>query len=241
MFKSNWKIYFALTVILTLLSSGRGLLARAATIEKTELDSNKKIKITGTCNDSILKVQIFSATSSQPFYTAGADCDANKFEFQDDLGYWQISDGDYSIAIMGEDDSLVNSSTAVFKIQSATLPASDENIIEPVVDLENSSVGGEENDAAKIEIVNQEEAPDNLFAQIINFLVEWFKSAIVIIKELVVEKVTTPELCLGKTCIIEDQLKDLLGGKQKIEVSAPVPEIQPSSPSSTSDATTTAD
>jgi len=55
------------------------------------------------------------------------------------------------------------------------------------------------------------------------------------IKELVVEKVSTPELCLGSTCIVEDQLKDLLGGKEKNEASAPEPEILPSAPSSTSE------
>ena len=212
--------------------------ARAATIEKTELDLNKKIKITGGCDGGVLNVQIFSTTSSQPFYTAGADCNENKFEFKDDLGYWKIPDGDYSVAVTDKDENS-HSSAATFKIQSVVPPASDANIVEPIAD----------NNAATIEITNQEEAPDQtaapenppegLFAQIINFLVEWFKNAIVIIKELVVEKVSTPELCLGQTCIMEDQLKDLLGGKQKIEVSAPEPEIQPPTPSSVSDVTTT--
>lgn len=208
--------------------------ARAATIENTELENtkvfsaftrerkqvsfpliqleNKKIKIIGVCNGDVLSVQIFSATSSQPFYTAGADCWENKFEFKDDLGYWKIPDGDYSVAIIGKDDNFVNSSTAMFTIQSAALPVSGENIVEPTINLENNSVGGQENTAAKTEIINQEEAPDGLFAQVINFLVEWFKSAIVMIKELIAEKVSTPELCLGETCIVEDQLKDLLGG-----------------------------
>src|SRR3989344_1993243 len=112
MFKINWKIYLALAIIIILPASGRSLLARAATIEKTEIYANKKIEINGSCQDGVLNVQIFSATSSQPFYTAGADCNENKFEFKDDLGYWKISDGDYSIAIMGKDESLVSSSTA---------------------------------------------------------------------------------------------------------------------------------
>jgi hypothetical protein len=225
MFKSNWKIYFALTVIIILLVSGKGLLAQAATIEKIEIDSNKKIKITGACNGGVLNTQIFSATSSQPFYTAGANCHENKFEFEDNLGYWKIPDGDYSIAVIDKDDNLVNSSAATFTIQSVVPLASDASIIEPAIDLENNPSVISENDTANIEITNQGEASDGLFAQIINFLVEWFKSAIVMIKELVVEKVTTPELCLGNTCIIEDQLKGLLGG--------------PLIPSSISDATTT--
>lgn len=227
MTKFNWKIYLSLAVILTLFASGRGFLARAATIEKTEIDSNKKINITGACNGGVLNVQIFSAISSQPFYTAGADCRENKFEFKDDLGYWKIPDGDYSVAVIGKDDNLVNSSTATFTIQSVAPLASDENITDPAVDLENDPVGTQENDAAEIETVNQGEAPDGLFAQIINFLMDWFKSAIVMIKELVVEKVSTPELCLGKTCIVEDQLRDLLGGKQKIEASVSEQEMAP--------------
>ncbi len=228
-----------LMVILILPASGKGFLARAATIEKTEIDSNKKINITGICNRGVLNVLIFSTTSSQPFYTAGADCRENKFEFKDDLGYWQIPDGDYSIAIAGKDDNLVNSSTATFKIQSAAPPVPEENIVEPAVDLENSSVGVEEEVSDQTTVL--ENPPDGLFTQIINFLLEWFKSAVVMIKELVVEKVSTPELCLGSTCIGENQLKDLLGGKQKIEVPVPEPkpEIQSSTPPSISDAITT--
>lgn len=239
MSKFEGKIYFSLVLLLILLASGRGLLARAAMIEKIEIDLDKRIMVTGACNNSALNVRIFSATSGQPFYTAGADCQENKFEFRDDLGYWKILDGDYSIAITDKDDNLVNSSTAMFKIQSAAPPASDANIVEPAIDLENNPVVISENDATNIEITSQGETSDGLFAQIINFLVEWFKSAVVMIKELVVEKVSTPELCLGKTCIIEDQLQDLLGGKQKIEASMPEPEIQSSIPSSTSDVVTT--
>ena len=223
----------ALAIIIILLLSSRGLLAQAAIIEKTEIDLDKKIKIYGSCQDGGLNVRIFSATSSQPFYTAGVDCDANKFEFKDDLGYWKIPDGDYSISIIGKDDNLVNSSTAMFKIESAAPPVSDANIIEPSADLASSSVSVAEETPDQAEII--ESPSSGLFAQIINFLVEWFKSAVVMIKELVVEKVSTPELCLGNTCIIEDQLKDLLGGKQKnetVEILAPVS-------SSTIDVTTT--
>lgn len=239
MFKSNRKIYFALMVIIILFSSGRDFLARAATIEKLEIDLNKKINIAGICDGGVLNVQIFFATSSQPFYTAGVDCNENKFEFKDDLGYWKIPDGDYSITVVGEEDSLVNSSTAIFTMQSAASPLSDENIVEPAIDLENNAVVISENDAANIEITNQGEAPEGLFAQVINFLVEWFKSAVIMIKELVVEKVSTPELCLGDTCLTENRLKDLLGEKQKVEISVPVPEIQLSPSSSTSDVVTT--
>ena len=140
MLKSNWKIYLALAVILILLSNGKGFLARAATIEKTEIDLNTKIKVTGACNGGVLNVRIFSTTSSQPFYTAGADCHENKFEFKDDLGYWKIPDGDYSVAVIGKDDDS-HSSAATFTIQSFAPPVSDANIIESVTDLENSSVG----------------------------------------------------------------------------------------------------
>lgn len=220
MAKSNWKIYLSLVAIIILLSSGKGLLAQAAMIEKIEIDLDKRITVAGACNNGSLNVRIFSATSSQPFYTAGAACQENKFEFKDDLGYWQIPDGDYSIALMGEYDNLVNSSTAVFKIETIALPALGENIVEPAVESENSSISVQENEAVL-------ENPSNgLFMGIINFLVEWFKSAVVMLKELVVEKVSTPELCLGNTCIIEDQLKDLLGGE--------------SPPPSISDVTTTA-
>lgn len=261
MTKFNGKIYLSLAVILILLASGKGLLARAAIIEETEIDLDKKIKITGACDNGILNVQILSATSSQPFYTAGIACHENKFEFKDDLRYWHIPDGDYNITIFGKDGSLVSSSTAAFKIQSPASPVSVGDIIDPIVGLENSSVGVQEDDAVKIETFNQGEASgqaailenpsDGLFTQVINFLMEWLKSAVVMIKELVVEKITAPELCLGKTCIVEDQLKYLLGGKsghgeipfvagQKIEASAPEPEIQMSAPSSAGDATTTA-
>lgn len=231
--------------IIILLASGRGLLARAATIEKIEIDLDKRITVMGICNSGVLNVQIFSASSSQPFYTAGAVCQENKFEFQDDLGYWKIPDGDYSVAILGKDENFVNSSTATFTIQSVVPPASDANIVEPAIDLENSSVSVQENEEAPTTptpLLGQEgisTPPEGLFAQIINFLVEWFKSAVIMIKELVVEKISTPELCLGKTCIIEDQLKDLLGGKQKIEASAPESDILIPMPSSTSDVVTT--
>ncbi len=232
--KSNIKLYNVALLCLAFFILFT-LQARAATIEKTEIDSNKKIEINGSCKDGVLNVQIFSATSSRPFYTAGADCKENKFEFKDDLGYWKFPDGDYSIAVVGKNDNLNNSSAVTFKIQSAAPPTAEENIVEPAVDLENSSVVVQENDAVSDQSVILASQPDGLFAQIINFLVEWFKNAVVMIKELVVEKVTTPELCLGTTCIIEDQLKDLLGEKQKIEASAPEPEIQPPMPSSASE------
>jgi len=225
------------------------LQSRAATIEKMEIDSNKKIEINGSCKDGVLNVQILSATSSLPFYTAGADCHENKFKFKDDLGYWKIPDGDYSVSIIGKDYN-AHLSAATFKIQSVAPPASEENIVEfasnpssaeeGIVEppLFKAGAGGGQGETSDQPVI-LESQPDGLFAQIINFLMEWFKSAVVMIKELVVEKVSTPELCLGSTCIIEDQLKDLLGGKEKNKTVAPNPEILVPVSSSTIDAATT--
>ncbi len=229
--KSNWKIYLALVVILSLLSNGKGFLARAATIEKIEIGLNKKISVTGACNGDILNVQIFSTTSSQPFYTAGADCDENKFEFKDSLGYWNISDGEYKVMIFDKDNNMASSSnTAAFKIDSEIRPAIDTNTAEQAVTTEGEEVKIESTDQ-KAEIADQtadsEKIPNGIFTEIINAIIDWLKSAIVMIKELVVEKVTTPELCLGGTCITEDQLKNLLGSKQKIEASVSEQEMAP--------------
>ena len=111
-------------------------------------------------------------------------------------------------------------------------------MVEQAIDLENSFIVVEEE--VSDQTTAPENPPDGLFTQIINFLLEWLKSAMVMIKELVAEKVITPELCLGETCIIEGQLKDLLGGKQKIEASVNEQEIvPPARVSSTTDITAT--
>lgn len=240
-----WLIVFILLFLLL----GK---ARAADISDWEFRQDvKQIRLNGSCKNKQLTVQVFFASSSAPFYTAGAFCQNDRYAFQDDLGYWKIAAGAYRVAV--EDDAVDSSAEKEFIVEDlAVLPPT-------VAPPSNSSSGtaeillvaDSETASTTAEIFTSDEPSSGFLARIIEAIVNWLKSAVLAIKELVVEKVTTPELCLGKTCIVEDQLKDLLGGKsrdsvippvagQKIEASAPEPEIQMSAPSSAGDATTTA-
>jgi len=175
--------------------------ARAVTIEKFELEpAGKKIKIAGSCLDGPLAVRIFPAAASQPLYTAGAKCQDNKFDFADDLGYWQIPAGDYRLKIAD--------SEAEFKIESLEMAAP---LAAPEI-IESSSSTSEEQPPA--ESSGEPDSFTEFLAKIIAALLDWFKEAAIKIKELMVDKITTPELCLGETCLMESQLKELLGKNQ---------------------------
>ncbi len=226
MVKINWKNYLGAAAILVLVLGGGGSLARAATIEKIEIESgSKKIKIIGSCLDQNAAVHIFSATSSESFYTAGSLCRDNKFYFQDDLGYWKLPPGAYRVRVVDENSPLTHlAPEETFSIENAP-PETQTNSITTETPYQTLGDGaGQASSHSEVDLaqVDKEaglaDAPGFL-SRIINAIADWFKSAIVMIKELVAEKITTPKICLGETCLMESQLKELLGKNQISSIS----------------------
>lgn len=217
MFKTNWPNYLgaAVILILVLLAEGSGSLARAATIDKIEIEAGgKKIAIIGSCFGQSAAVRILSATSSEPFYTAGSPCRDHKFDFQDDLSYWKLPPGPYRVRIYDDNGPLTSpSSEETFSLDQIP-PEAQANSNEPVtIETPYQTLDEGTEQAPNHSEVDMVQAPGFL-SRIIAAIVDWFKSAIVMIKELVAEKITTPEICLGETCLIENQLKELLGKNQ---------------------------
>ncbi len=206
----------AIVIFFFLFFSLSALETKAAVIEKIDIGQNGKIEVLGSCGGSEVIVQIFSATSTEPFYTAGSICRDGKFVFKDDLGYWKTSAGDYRIRIYENEFSANTSSTEqdflIEKIFQVNDPESKPNDI-AAESIDDSSLTVENTGEAN----NAELDKEGFLQRIFDAFKERFLSAVIFIKELVTEKIRTKELCLGESCIFEAQLKKLLNEEIKQE------------------------
>lgn len=183
----------------------------ANTAEIQKLDSGgkaKKIEIKGFCGGAQVAVRLYREDSDTPIYSAGRECANGEFNFKDDLEYWRIPSGIYKVSVSDEDGSTeetlliggAENSAPVEQAQTNTATATNEAF---EVEINAASPEGSE-------VIGEPQETAGFWARIFRAIVDWLQDAIVRIKEIVAEKITTPKLCLGETCIMESQLKELL-------------------------------
>lgn len=208
-------VYFTYLGLLLLV-----LPAHAATIESVGVSSEKIIQVTGLCVGTNIAVHIFLANSTEPFYTAGGECHTGQYYFKDSLSYWKFADGDYGIKIYDVDNLLVNpSNEEYFKIETKP-PEIPSDLVAQTVNqnefADNSNF--DEIDMVREDKENNSETAPGFLEGVISIIRDWFAGAIVFLKELVAEKITVSKICLGETCMVENQLKELFGKNQIIFV-----------------------
>lgn len=176
--------------------------ARAAEITVFSFDDSAKImQASGSCGGHSVAIYIFAASSTVPFYMAGSECADGRFNFQDNLNYWKILPGDYRLMVYDANSPLSNPSEEKQFIVAEALP---EQYLPP--EPLNNSTSTEEAEQA---------APGNFFTRFLDALLDWFADAILKIKELVSQKITVGDLCIGDTCINEGDLKGFLKEKKE--------------------------
>ncbi len=197
-----------------------GAAASAAEIESFSFDNpTQTIQISGLCGGHSVTILISAASAAGPLYTAGGECRDGQFVFEDKLDYWNFPAGEYRLVTYDANSPLSNpSEEKIFTIE-----------IPPEQYLPDEPVDGS---ATSTDEEPQKDEPDNhFFTQFIDILVEWLKNVILKIKELAVEKITTSNLCVGETCVNEDDLKKILESKNKQhnkpEENKPGEEIKP--------------
>lgn len=190
--KIFFQIFISVAVIFGVLSA-----ARAAEITVFSFDSSTEvIRTNGVCGGHSVVIHIFAASSTEPFYTAGSECADGKYNFQDDLSYWKISSGEYRMIAYDANSPLSGPSEE----KNFTVPeASPEQYLLP--EPLNNSTSTEE---------AEEAAPENFFTRFLDALLNWFADAVLKIKDLIAEKITVSNLCIGETCVNEGDLKGFL-------------------------------
>src|SRR3989344_1226197 len=192
------KYYYSILFISLLLVSP----LRAATVDFAENNAYKKFSIGGKCQGEKVTIQLFRNNNAMD-YSAERPCADGSYELTDDFGNWQLPDGLYHI-LAQDNENLFATSTLDKQIIISESP------IPPIETVETTIVETEENIAEEISATAEPNADSGFFGKILDWLIEWFKTALLEINELIAHKTTTDQLCLGATCIKEPELLNLL-------------------------------
>lgn len=203
--KGFFQIFILTAAVLGICSA-----VKAAEIGNFSFDnSTQTLQISGVCGGSSVTIHISAVSSAEPFYTAGSECKDGQFVFNDNLGYWGLPAGEYRLVAYDANSPLSNpSEEKIFVIEippAEYLP--DEPSGEPATSTDKEP--------------DEDEPSNHFFVRFVNFLLEWLKNAVLKIKELTVDKITASNLCVGETCVNEDDFEKLLKSKNKPDNDTP--------------------
>lgn len=93
---------------------------QAATISHLiQSPGGKQISLLGNCHGDQITIELFSATSTFPFYSSNAACMEQQYSLNDDLARWLVPDGIYRLLVTEKDSWLADTDNE----QLLTLPA----------------------------------------------------------------------------------------------------------------------
>lgn len=188
-------------------------LAFSDDVDAVEMDQSQGIlRVRGSCEEPIVIIAYYAGTS-RIWSSGDPPCIGGHYDWEIVPGEWQTEGADFEVEVIRGGYERHGTRYPVTITQEEALPDTPPPQPEaPTEPEENSEEEAQQEDEG-------EANTDGFWARMLSAVIEWLENAIVRIKEIVAEKITTAELCLGGTCIIESQMKELLK-----ETSVPEPE-----------------
>ncbi|MEA3272155.1 MAG: hypothetical protein U9P90_00630 [Patescibacteria group bacterium] len=169
----------------------------AATIENFNFDTASKIiEIDGFCEGHAVSIHIFTDFNLEDIkYSSDVNCENNEFYFQDNLIFWEMPPGEYLVRVYDANSPLSN-------------PSEDRQIV--IESIPNGNILDELESNKENQENASEDISDDFLNRFITFFIDWIRGIFITIKEIATEKITTSNLCIGNTCIEEEDLKGFL-------------------------------